>query len=173
MIFGRDKRRSLFAVGSWAGYITNMPEFDLRQGQVYVRIWFPTETAFDRKSGIVSASVDIGFRFLRGEEATDLHALTGHMGEGFGDEMLERCHDYVIKRDVFADEHGKYLVVGLAILDLLEEPNWITLDNGARYKGSPSQHEAVDTISVATARADDETIRKGVWARDFDRALIS
>ena len=130
--------------------------------------------AFDHiVSGIVSASVDIGFRFLTGEEATDLHALSGHVGKGFGNEMFERCHDYGIKRDAFADEYGKHLVVDLAILDLLEEPDWIALDNGARRKGSPSQDEAVDTIAVATARADDETIRKRVWARNFDRALIS
>jgi hypothetical protein len=124
-------------------------------------------------SGIVSASVDIGFRFWAAEEATDLHALSGHMGESFGDKMLERCHDYIINRDAFADENGKYLVVGLAILDLLEEANWIALDNSAGRKGSRSQHEAVDTIAVATARADHETIWKRIWERDLDRALIS
>jgi len=123
-------------------------------------------------SGIVSASVDIGFRFLAGEEATDLHALSRHVGEDAGDELLERRHDYVIKRDAFADEHGKQLVVDLAILDLLKERDWIALDNDARRKASRSQHEAVNTIAVATVRVDNETIRKRVWERDFDRALI-
>jgi hypothetical protein len=124
-------------------------------------------------SGIVSASVDIGFSFWAGEEATDLHALSGHMGEGLGDKMLERCHDYVIKRDAFADEHRKHLVVDLAIFDLLEEANRIALDNSAGRKGSRSQHEAVDTIAVATTRADDETIGKRIWERDLDRTLIT
>jgi len=124
-------------------------------------------------SGIVPAGVDIGFRFWAGEEATDLHALSGHVGEDAADEMLERRHDYVVKGDAFADEHGEHLVVDLTVLDLLEEPDWITLDNGAGGKGSRSQHEAVDAVTVATAGADNETIRKRVWARDFDRALIS
>ena len=148
-------------------------EWQVTERERFARAATVRSTAFDRiVSGIVLAGVDISFRLLAREEATDLHALSGHVGESFGDKMFERCHDYVIKRDAFADEYGKHLVVGLAILDLLEEPDWIALDNGARRKGSPSQHEAVDTIAVATARADDETIRKRVWARDFDRALI-
>jgi len=117
--------------------------------------------------------VDIGFRFWAGEEATDLRTFSGHVGEDTTDEMLERRHDYVIKGDAFADEHGEHLVVDLTVLDLFEEPDWIALDNGAGRKGSSSQHEAVDAVAVATAGADNETIRKRVWARDFDAALIS
>jgi len=130
--------------------------------------------AFDRiVSGIVPAGVDIGFRFWAGEEATDLHALSGHVGEDAADEMLERRHDCVIKGDAFADEHGKHLVVDLSVLDLFEQPDWIALDNGAGRKGRRSEHEAVDAVAVVTAGADSETVRKRVWARDFDRALIS
>ena len=54
-------------------------------------------------SGIVLAGVDIGFRFWAREEATDLDALSGHVGEDAADEVLERRHDYVIKRNAFAD----------------------------------------------------------------------
>ena len=97
----------------------------------------------------------------------------GNVGEDAGDKVLKRRHDYVIKRNAFADEHGKHLVVDLAILDLLEEPDRIALDNCAGRKGSRSQHEAVDAVAVATAGADNETIRKRVCARHFDRAQIS
>lgn len=68
-------------------------------------------------------------------------------------------------------------MVDLAILDLLEEPNRIALDNSAGRKAGRSQHEAVDTIAVTTARADHETIRKRIWERAvqhlIDRSNLS
>jgi hypothetical protein len=77
------------------------------------------------------------------------------------------------KGNTFAQELGEHLVVNLAVLDLLEEPDRIALDNGAGRKGSRSQHEAVDAVAVTTTGANNETIRKWLCARDFDRAQIS
>jgi hypothetical protein len=97
-------------------------------------------SAFDRiVSGIVLAGVDISFRLFAGEEATDLYALSGHVGKDAADKVLERRHDYVIKGNAFTQEHGEHLVVNLAVLDLLEEPDRIALDNGAGRKGSRRQ----------------------------------
>jgi hypothetical protein len=58
-------------------------------------------------SRIVLAGVDISFCFWAGEETTDLHALSGHVGEDTADEVLERRHDYVIKGNTFAQELGE------------------------------------------------------------------
>ena len=97
-----------------------------------------------------------------------------HVGKDAADEVLERRHDYVIKGDALAEQHGKHLVVDLAILDLLEEPrDRIAINNGTGRKGRRSQHEAVDTVTVAAAGADDETIRKRVCARDIDRVQVT
>ena len=52
-------------------------------------------------SRIVLAGVDIRFCFWAGEETTDLHALSRHVGEDAADEVLERRHDYVIKGNVY------------------------------------------------------------------------
>ena len=68
---------------------------------------------------------------------TDLYALSGQVSEDAGDEILEGRHNGGIKNDALADEHGNHLVVDLAILDRLEEPNRIALDNSAGRKGSP------------------------------------
>ena len=67
-------------------------------------------------------------------------------------------------------QRGQHLVIGFAVLDLLQQADRFALDHAAGGEGAFRQHEAIDRIAVAARGPDREAIGEWIGRRHVGRA---